>query len=58
MIELLKKTFPRNFKGWQSKLKDMMPGYGVKLDENPDLAVELEKATAKSLQLESVNASH
>jgi malate dehydrogenase (quinone) len=56
MIELLQKTFPKNFKGWQSKLKDMMPGYGVKLDENPDLAVELEQATAKSLQLESVSA--
>jgi malate dehydrogenase (quinone) len=57
MIELLQKTFPKNFKGWQSKLKDMMPGYGVKLDENPDLAIELEQATAKSLQLESVSAS-
>jgi len=54
---LLKRTFPRNFKGWQSKLKDMMPGYGVKLDENPDLAAELERATAASLQLESVSAS-
>ena len=54
MIELLQKTFPKNFKGWQGKLKDMMPGYGVKLDENPELAAELERATATSLQLESV----
>lgn len=52
MIELLQKSFPKNFKGWQSKLKEMMPGYGVKLNENPELAAELEKATAKSLQLE------
>jgi malate dehydrogenase (quinone) len=36
----------------------MMPGYGVKLDENPDLAAELEAATAKALQLESVPAHH
>ena len=30
-----------------------MPGYGIKLNENPELAAELEKATAKSLQLEA-----
>lgn len=56
MIELLQKSFPKNFKGWQSKLKDMMPGYGVKLNENPDLAAELEANTARSLQLEVANA--
>ena len=56
MIELLQKTFPKNFKGWQSKLKDMMPGYGVKLNENPELAAELEASTAQSLQLEVANA--
>ena len=32
----------KQFKGWQSKLKEMMPGYGVKLNENPELAAELE----------------
>ncbi|HET7139814.1 MAG TPA: malate:quinone oxidoreductase, partial [Arthrobacter sp.] len=58
MIELLQKSFPKNFKGWQGKLKDMMPGYGVKLDENPELAAELAASTAKALQLESVSANH
>ena len=58
MIELLQKSFPKDFKGWQGKLKDMMPGYGVKLDENPELAAELETATAKALQLESISANH
>jgi malate dehydrogenase (quinone) len=56
MIELLHKSFPKNFKGWQSKLKEMMPGYGVKLNENPDLAAKLEADTAKALQLETVSA--
>ncbi|UVJ38170.1 malate:quinone oxidoreductase [Arthrobacter sp. CJ23] len=56
MIELLQKSFPKNFKGWQSKLKDMMPGYGVKLNDNPELAAELEASTARSLQLEVANA--
>jgi malate dehydrogenase (quinone) len=34
----------------------MMPGYGVKLNENPELAAQLEAATAKTLQLEQVDA--
>ncbi|MEQ4517989.1 malate:quinone oxidoreductase [Pseudarthrobacter sp. B907] len=57
MIELLQKSFPKNFKGWQSKLKEMMPGYGVKLNENPDLAARLEAETAAALQLEPVPAA-
>ncbi|MFS0716979.1 malate:quinone oxidoreductase [Arthrobacter sp. 1P04PC] len=57
MIELLQKAFPKDFKGWQGKLKEMMPGYGVKLNENPELAAQLEADTAKVLQLETVPAS-
>ena len=57
MIELLQKSFPKNFKGWQAKLKEMMPGYGVKLNENPDLAAKLEAETAAALQLEPVSAT-
>jgi malate dehydrogenase (quinone) len=34
-----------------------MPGYGVKLNDNPELAVQLEEETAKALQLETVNAT-
>jgi malate dehydrogenase (quinone) len=56
MIELLRKSFPKNFKGWQSRLKEMMPGYGVKLNENPELAAQLEAETARALQLEPVGA--
>ena len=33
-----------------------MPGYGVKLNDNPELAAELEKSTAKALQLEAAPA--
>jgi malate dehydrogenase (quinone) len=56
MIELLQKSFPKNFRGWQSKLKEMMPGYGIKLNDNPELAAQLEAETAKTLRLEAVNA--
>jgi len=58
MIELLQKSFPKNFKSWQPALKDMMPGYGVKLNENPELAAELQDSTARSLQLEAAGALH
>ena len=34
-----------------------MPGYGVKLNEDPDLVAKLEADTAKALQLDTVNAS-
>ncbi|AOT05038.1 malate:quinone oxidoreductase [Arthrobacter sp. U41] len=57
MIELLQKSFPKQFKGWQPRFQEMMPGYGVKLNENPDLAARLETDTAKALQLEPVNAA-
>ncbi len=57
MIELLQKSFPKDFKGWQAKLKEMMPGYGVKLNENPELAAKLEADTAKTLQLEQIDAA-
>ena len=56
MIELLQKSFPKQFKGWQPRFKEMMPGYGIKLNENPDLAAQLEADTAKALQLEPVSA--
>ncbi|MBT2514018.1 malate:quinone oxidoreductase [Arthrobacter sp. ISL-30] len=57
MIELLQKTFPKNFKGWQGKLKEMMPGYGVKLNDNPELAEEIEASTARSLQLQEASVN-
>lgn len=56
MIELLQKSFPKQFKGWQPRFKEMMPGYGIKLNENPDLAARLEADTAKALQLDPVSA--
>jgi malate dehydrogenase (quinone) len=57
MIELLQKTFPKNFKGWQGKLKEMMPGYGIKLNDNPELAEEIEASTARSLQLQEASVN-
>ncbi|MCC3290622.1 MULTISPECIES: malate:quinone oxidoreductase [unclassified Arthrobacter] len=51
MINLLKRAFPRQFDGWEPKIKEMIPGYGVKLNENEQLAAEIEADTNKVLGL-------
>ena len=49
MIRLLHECFPKRAASWQSRLKDLVPGYGVKLNDNPDLAEEILSHTAKVL---------
>ena len=51
MIEVLRRCFPQNFAGWESKLTEIVPSFGVKLNENPDLLAEVTAATNKSLGL-------
>ena len=51
MINLLKRAFPRQFDGWEPKIKEMIPGYGVKLNENERLAEEIEADTSRVLGL-------
>ncbi|WP_427018422.1 malate:quinone oxidoreductase [Pseudarthrobacter sp. P1] len=52
MLELLQRCFPRKFKlEWQDSLRTMMPTYGIKLNDNPDLAAETLAKTAVALGL-------
>ncbi|MCC3277576.1 malate:quinone oxidoreductase [Arthrobacter sp. zg-Y40] len=51
MINLLKRAFPRQFDGWEPKIKEMIPGYGVKLNENERLMEEINADTSKVLGL-------
>ena len=51
MISLLERCFPLEFKGWEPKLKEMIPGYGAKLNENPSLLAEITADTNKVLEL-------
>ncbi|WP_281275789.1 malate:quinone oxidoreductase [Arthrobacter echini] len=51
MVELLKRCFPRNFSAWEPKLKEMLPGYGVKLNDNRSLAAEVQSLTNSVLKL-------
>ncbi|HEY8294095.1 MAG TPA: malate:quinone oxidoreductase, partial [Micrococcaceae bacterium] len=53
MLQLLQRCFPRKFKlEWQEPLRDMMPTYGSRLNDNPDLAAETLAKTAAALQLD------
>lgn len=51
MINLLGRCFPKQFSGWESKLKEIIPSYGVKLNENPSLYEEVRAETDKVLKL-------
>ncbi|GAB3265207.1 malate:quinone oxidoreductase [Arthrobacter pigmenti] len=52
MFDMLKRCFPAQASSWEPKLKDMIPGYGIRLNENPQLAREIMSETAKVLQLQ------
>jgi malate dehydrogenase (quinone) len=51
MVELLKRCFPGKMTDWEPKLKEMLPGYGTKLNENPSLAAEVQSLTDRVLKL-------
>jgi malate dehydrogenase (quinone) len=51
MLELMQRCFPKQYRGWENRLREMMPGYGVKLNENPELLAEVSASTAEALQL-------
>ncbi|MEH7072892.1 malate:quinone oxidoreductase [Neobacillus drentensis] len=51
MLEILKKCFPQHIKEWESKIKEMIPSYGVSLMENPELLHEVHHSTAQTLGL-------
>lgn len=51
MIGLLSRCFPKQFGAWEAKLKDIIPSYGVKLNENPQLLAEVTEETNKTLKL-------
>lgn len=55
MLDLLGRCFPEQLATaeWQSKLKEMIPSYGLSLNDNPELADKLRTHTAEVLKLES-----
>jgi malate dehydrogenase (quinone) len=51
MLELIKKCFPQNIKTWESKIKEMIPSYGLSLMENPELLQKIQTSTTETLGL-------
>lgn len=53
MINLIKKCFPEQYNSpeWQAKFKEMIPSFGQKLNQNPELLKESRKRTSEALQL-------
>lgn len=51
MLEVIEKCFPQCMKAWESKIKEMIPSYGVSLVENPGLFQEIHTSTAEALGL-------
>ncbi|GGG28638.1 putative malate:quinone oxidoreductase [Lysinibacillus alkalisoli] len=52
MFDVIGKCFPEQMPQWESKLKEMVPSYGKKLADHPELLEELHEATAKTLKLD------
>ncbi|MBW3519725.1 malate:quinone oxidoreductase [Flavobacterium sp. NKUCC04_CG] len=57
MFTLLEKCFPDRFasEAWQTKMKTMVPSFGLLLNEHPELAKELRLKTAEVLNLYPYN---
>lgn len=49
MVDVLQKCFPTEFARWQSKLTELMPTFGTKLNENPAAASASMAETARAL---------
>lgn len=52
MLNLLEKCFPTRMSGWEPRIKELVPSYGVKLNDNHDLADELFAHTANVLGID------
>jgi len=54
MLNLIKRCFPTEFESnqWQDKFKEMIPSFGTKLNDNPELLKELRAKTSQVLELE------
>ena len=51
MLKVINKCFPQEMKAWEPKIKEMIPGYGKNLVENPELLKEIKATAAEALKL-------
>ncbi|MGL6235416.1 MAG: malate dehydrogenase (quinone) [Segniliparus sp.] len=53
MLSLLERCFPKDHERWVGKIKELVPSYGTKLADNPQLHERLFADSAKTLELTS-----
>ncbi|TKD67722.1 malate dehydrogenase (quinone) [Pseudalkalibacillus hwajinpoensis] len=51
MLEVLEKCFPDQISEWETKIKEMIPSYGVSIGNYPELFEEIHSSTAHTLGL-------
>ncbi|CAM4290485.1 malate:quinone oxidoreductase [Paenibacillus tarimensis] len=51
MLEVLERCFPQHMAGWEPKIREMIPSYGISLSKNPELFREIDRSTAQTLGL-------
>jgi malate dehydrogenase (quinone) len=51
MLQVLERSFGREFDGWRSKLTTIIPSFCTKLSADPKVAAASLAATAKTLKL-------
>lgn len=51
MLEVIQKCFPQQLPQWEAKIKQMIPSYGLKLLDHPELIEEIHTSTANTLGL-------
>lgn len=51
MLQVLERSFSREFDGWKTKLKEIIPSFGTKLSADPAKAAASLAATAKTLKI-------
>ena len=52
MLNLLSRCFPAKLSEWEPRIKELIPAYGVKLNDNPALADEIMGHTASVLGID------
>lgn len=51
MLEVLEKCFPGHMMEWAPKIREMIPSFGLSLEEHPELLEEIQASTSKTLGL-------
>ncbi|MDP4085265.1 MAG: malate dehydrogenase (quinone) [Bacillota bacterium] len=51
MLKLIETCFPQQLNAWKPKLKEMIPSYGEKLSDKPELIAEIQSWTTRVLDL-------